>query len=235
MTMETPESAARLEDRARRRRSLAADPRRANPRRAALLFSGSAVSLVMAVLASVAWRQSAPTTTAVAPPQLRQESPRPTPVRAPPPTAAPTAVTPAAPAASPGPRGSQPLPPPAKKAPIAPTAQAPPAPAPLPPSPAKVPAGPAPSAAPALPAAGGPTRGRVVQIGAFPSRSEAEAALTKAAGRFGDLRTKSRNVESVSVRGATLYRAQFTGFASKESAQAACAAIQKAGTDCFVK
>ena len=139
-------------------------------------------------------------------------------------------TTPAAPAFVPPPE--QPIARPAAPAP-APAAPAPartaptPAPAPRTPpaaAPAPVPARPttpAPAPAPTQPApppaasSGGSVS---VQIGAFNTREQAQSALARIAGG------RPTRVEAVERNGATLYRAQVTGFRDRAAAQAFCAA-----------
>jgi hypothetical protein len=76
----------------------------------------------------------------------------------------------------------------------------------------------------------------VVQIAAFPSAAESEQALgafaQTAAGQAPGL---SRRIEPARVRGVLYYRAIIAGFGSTAEASALCAAIKKAGGDCFVR
>ena len=57
-----------------------------------------------------------------------------------------------------------------------------------------------------------------VQIGAFNTREQAQTALNRIAGG------RSTRVEAVERNGATLYRAQITGFRDRAAAQAFCSA-----------
>ena len=139
-------------------------------------------------------------------------------------------TTPAAPAFVPPPE--QPLarpttPPPAATpapTPRTPPAAAPQQPRPSTPAPTPAPERPAPATpAPATPAPSTPPPatsggGSVsVQIGAFNTREQAQSALARVAGG------RSTRVEAVERNGATLYRAQVTGFRDRAAAQAFCA------------
>jgi cell division protein FtsN len=76
----------------------------------------------------------------------------------------------------------------------------------------------------------------VVQIGAFSSEALANKGWSDVAAAFpGDMSGKGRRVESVESNGATLYRGQVTGFASREAAAAFCAKLKAAGKSCIVK
>lgn len=96
-----------------------------------------------------------------------------------------------------------------------------------PPPPARPPADPTPPSHKAT--------GLRLQIGAFSSRAEANAALSKArAANSGSLTAADFSARPVTVSGRTLFRAQISGFASSAEAARACAALRRAGIDCFV-
>jgi hypothetical protein len=200
--------------------------------RAPLYFSGSAACMICAVAAAIIW-QGPPT----APPAVLKAPPQaPTP-----PPAVPVPAKPAELRQAPAPLAPAPLPAPVpapRPAAQTPTLRAPAPAAPKPPvappqgvkTPAVKPPLPTPPAAPVK-----PVTGPLIQIGAFPSRAEAESALGKAASRSARLAGLQRRVEGVTVRGAVLYRAQFIGFGSASDAKTACAEVRASGADCFVK
>ena len=73
-----------------------------------------------------------------------------------------------------------------------------------------------------------------VQIGAMPSKNSALARLEKARSALpGLFDTVANYTETVESGGATLYRARFAGFASKDAAWGACARLKKAKFDCL--
>lgn len=160
-----------------------------------------------------------------APPEapIARQAPLPAPTPAP---TTPTGTTgladpaPPAPVATPAPppvaRPTSAAPPPAAARPAAPAPArpAPPAAAPVTarPAPAPVPATAAPLAVPA-----GTAGAVTVQIGAYATRAQAQAAL---AGRPGGA---GQRIEEVQVGGRTLYRAIATGFRSRAEAQGYCA------------
>lgn len=75
-----------------------------------------------------------------------------------------------------------------------------------------------------------------VQIGAFSSQALADKGWNDAAKLApGAAAGKGKKVEAIQKDGATLYRTQVTGFASRADAQAFCAKLQAAGKSCFVK
>jgi len=177
-------------------------------------------------------------------PPPEQPAPRAAPAPAPttPVTRAPAALPPAAKPVELKP--AQPAPPPAATVKTAPPATVAPKPAPAKPAPAKVvppkPATPAPKAAepkPAAPAATKPAASSggsaAVQIGAFSSQDQAEQGLADAARIAGG--GKGRFIEPIQKGGATLYRTQVTGFASRAEATAYCDKLKAAGKTCFVK
>ena len=92
----------------------------------------------------------------------------------------------------------------------------------------------APSAAPAPRRVGADVG--VVQIAAFPTAAESEQALGAfARTSLGQTPGLSRRIETARVKGALYYRAVIAGFGSTGQASAFCAAIRKAGGDCFVR
>lgn len=156
-----------------------------------------------------------------APPETPQA--RPVTVQ-PPPKAAPTAPVVSAPIAA--------LP--AAPAPLKP-AVAPPAVAPAPkaatPAPKSIDA--ALNPAPAPKASGGAA---AVQIGAFSSQALADKGWADAARIApGAAAGKGKSVQAIQKDGATLYRTQVTGFASRADASAFCNQLKAAGKSCFVK
>ena len=73
-----------------------------------------------------------------------------------------------------------------------------------------------------------------VQIGAMPSKNSALARLEKARSTLpGLFDTVANYTETVESGGATLYRARFAGFTSKDAAWSACARLKKAKFDCL--
>jgi hypothetical protein len=106
------------------------------------------------------------------------------------------------------------------------------APAPKAPAPKAVVAAPAPKTV-AVASAGG---GASVQIGAFSSEALADKGWVDAARIApGMAAGKGKRVEPVQVQGATLYRTNVTGFASRAEADAFCAALKAAGKSCFTR
>jgi cell division protein FtsN len=79
-----------------------------------------------------------------------------------------------------------------------------------------------------------PTSGSfVVQIGAFSSAALADKGFSDASSIAGGGHGKV--VTPVQVNGSTLYRTSVTGFTTRESATAYCAALKAAGKSCFVR
>ena len=73
-----------------------------------------------------------------------------------------------------------------------------------------------------------------VQIGAMPSKDSALARLNKARNALpGLFDTVANYTETVESGGATLYRARFAGFTSKDAAWSACTRLKKAKFDCL--
>jgi D-alanyl-D-alanine carboxypeptidase len=73
-----------------------------------------------------------------------------------------------------------------------------------------------------------------VQIGAAPSLEAANTLLEKARSRAPGLLAQLENhTETVAKGGATLYRARFAGFQSKNDAQSACNQLKKKKFDCI--
>lgn len=81
-----------------------------------------------------------------------------------------------------------------------------------------------------------PAAGAQVQIGAFPTRADAEAAQQAAARRTPDtLRGASFQVAEAEVDGRTVYRAIAAGFKDRAAAAEACRRFVAAGQACFVR
>ncbi len=164
-------------------------------------------------------------------PPPEQPAPRAAPVAAPttPVTRAPAALPPAQPAPKTVElKPAQPAPPPAKAVTPAP-APKPVAPKPVAAEPKPVAVEPKPAAKPAATGGGA----AAVQIGAFSSKDQAEQGLADAARIAGG--GKGRTIEAIQKGGATLYRTQVTGFASRAEATAYCDKLKAAGKSCFVK
>ncbi|WP_293905097.1 SPOR domain-containing protein, partial [Phenylobacterium sp.] len=87
----------------------------------------------------------------------------------------------------------------------------------------------APAAAPASGPAAGHTGGTSVQVGSYPDRAAATAALAKLAGG------QAHTLEAATVSGRTWYRAVVSGFASGEAAGRYCEALKAKGGVCFVR
>jgi hypothetical protein len=102
-------------------------------------------------------------------------------------------------------------------------------PAPVEPEPETV-APPAPPSPP-QPPSGGPR----IQVGSLRDETAANTAWERVARRNPDVfEGRRRVITSAEVKGATYYRAQLEGFASKAEAQEACAVIKRNGNDCLV-
>jgi cell division protein FtsN len=71
-----------------------------------------------------------------------------------------------------------------------------------------------------------------VQIGAFASRSIADAEYAKVAGSLGG---SGKTVTLVDKNGSKFYRTVVTGFTSKTEAEAACAKLKASARACFVR
>jgi Flp pilus assembly protein TadD len=74
-----------------------------------------------------------------------------------------------------------------------------------------------------------------VQLGAFSTASNADAAWAKATKSNADLSRYSRAKSRVTVNKASLYRLAVTGFTSREDATRVCAKVQSSGGSCFVR
>ncbi|WP_159713497.1 SPOR domain-containing protein [Geminicoccus flavidas] len=158
------------------------------------------------------------------------------PVPAPEPVPAPRAAPPATPAPSPAPAaaaGPMPVVPPAEPPAVVDTTPVPPpAPAAPPPAPPTVVATAPAAPEPAAPAARSGVR---IQVASLRSEADANVAWDRAARKHPDVFAgKRRVITQAEVRGATYYRAQLEGFASRAEAQAACEALKSAGSDCLV-
>jgi SPOR domain len=75
----------------------------------------------------------------------------------------------------------------------------------------------------------------VVQLGAFSSRSAAQAVWDKAASKVADLGSHDAVVGSVSTKGKSLTRLAAAGFTSAAEANAVCGKIKASGGECFVR
>jgi Flp pilus assembly protein TadD len=75
----------------------------------------------------------------------------------------------------------------------------------------------------------------VVQLGAFASRSAAQAVWDKAASKVADLGSHDAVVGSVSSNGKSLTRLAAAGFTSSAEALAVCGKIKASGGECFVR
>ncbi len=83
----------------------------------------------------------------------------------------------------------------------------------------------------AIPAAGG----WQIQISAAPSAEAARALLAQAQAAGGDRLAKaSPYTEAVGEGAATIYRARFVGFTSRDAAVSACSALKKHSYDCML-
>jgi hypothetical protein len=81
-----------------------------------------------------------------------------------------------------------------------------------------------------------PAVGADVQIGAFSSEAQADAAWSAAAAAApGAVAGHGKRVLPLTRDGATLYRTFITGFASRDAAQAVCDRLHAAGRSCFVR
>lgn len=139
------------------------------------------------------------------------------------PQAAAVTAAPAAPVVAP-PVTQLPAKPPAKPKPGA-AATAPVIKAPLTTAPPKVAVVPAP-----VPASGG----TVLQLGAFSSAANAEAAWKSLSGRFGYLAGLNKRIEPIERDTGTLYRLRASGSADAATAAATCARLKAAGESCAV-
>ncbi len=171
---------------------------------------------------------------AASPPPAKPPAAKPEPKPAPPMTAA---------RAEPAPAQIAPAPVPAPPASARPPAAAQPAPntvavaRPVPPPPAAAPT-PAPLPPPAPPAAApAPIGGWVVQVGSLPSRDEAEKHWKALAARqAGILDGRQATLVQADLGTRGVYtRVLLTGFADQAGANALCARLKAAGSDCLVK
>ncbi|WP_300975446.1 SPOR domain-containing protein [Sphingomonas sp. LHG3406-1] len=84
-----------------------------------------------------------------------------------------------------------------------------------------------------------PDRGRVVQLGAFPNRAQAEETWRRVTRRYPYLATKPKMVNSVDVRGlgggrpTRMYRLQL-GTSSQAQSVVICQQLERAGQSCVV-
>ena len=96
----------------------------------------------------------------------------------------------------------------------------------------------APAAAPAPAAPTGPVRttGWSVQLGAFQSLAIAQERWASISRRNASVLASRDGIStSATVNGRTVYRLSATGFDSRAAAASACAAVSRAGGDCFVR
>ncbi len=78
-----------------------------------------------------------------------------------------------------------------------------------------------------------PTDGWTVQIGALPSETAAVSILQNAQQSIGGLNVRTPYTQSVQSNGATLWRARFGGFNTRELAQAACRELEARDFACL--
>ena len=82
-------------------------------------------------------------------------------------------------------------------------------------------------------APGAASGGSLVQLGAFPSASAANAAWTSFSKRFSYLATLGKSVEPVAIGGRTLYRLRVNAGSANQAADI-CGRLRVAGETCFV-
>ncbi|MGU3574925.1 SPOR domain-containing protein [Brucellaceae bacterium C25G] len=75
--------------------------------------------------------------------------------------------------------------------------------------------------------------GWAVQIGSLPSEDQARSMLEKANASVGALKSVSPQTETFQMNGTKFYRARFVGFANKQAAWNACAALKKQKFGCY--
>ncbi|RJY09042.1 SPOR domain-containing protein [Aurantiacibacter aquimixticola] len=80
----------------------------------------------------------------------------------------------------------------------------------------------------------GPAGAVYVQIGAYGSRSDADAAWSRQAQRYSALSGMSHRVVEADVNGATVFRLQAIS-GSRSAAEATCRSIRDAGGDCYIR
>ena len=79
-----------------------------------------------------------------------------------------------------------------------------------------------------------PRSGWVVQVGALPSRSQADKRIAKARKSAASaLKGRDGFVEEIRIKNRTHYRARFHGFSGKQQARQACATLKKSAIECF--
>lgn len=79
------------------------------------------------------------------------------------------------------------------------------------------------------------TSGWAVQLGAYDNAALARANWSRMASRHAVLASADGVSTRANVRGTTVFRLQATGFKSRGEADAACAAVRRAGSQCFVR
>lgn len=86
----------------------------------------------------------------------------------------------------------------------------------------------------AAPRVSGPGRA-LVQLGAFSSKANVNAAWSRYSARFPALRGYDPATARASVNGSAVYRLSVAGFATTGEAQRFCASLKNAGGSCFVR
>lgn len=78
-----------------------------------------------------------------------------------------------------------------------------------------------------------PNDGWTIQIGAMPSQESAVNMLVQARSSYGQLSSNTPYTQSVEANGTTLWRARFSGFSTRDGAQAACNALEAQSFACL--
>jgi D-alanyl-D-alanine carboxypeptidase len=78
-----------------------------------------------------------------------------------------------------------------------------------------------------------PVDGWTIQIGAMPSQEAAVNMLAQARNSYGQLSNRTPYTQSVQANGTTLWRARYSGFDNRDSAQAACNALEAQSFACL--
>lgn len=78
-----------------------------------------------------------------------------------------------------------------------------------------------------------PSEGWTIQIGAMPSQEAAVNMLVQARSSYGQLTNRTPYTQSVQSNGTTLWRARYSGFDNRDSAQAACNALEAQSFACL--
>ena len=95
-------------------------------------------------------------------------------------------------------------------------------------------AGASPTATPSASASADSAGAAYVQIGAFASRADAQAAWSTATQRYSALSGMRNRIVEAEVNGATVYRLQAIA-GSRDAGEATCRAIRNAGGDCYLR